>query len=531
MKGFEKFLYQYLISNNLLTIDKPTNERALNLEDFIVEHNILDETTLLQLKQQYYCLELSTNHIDYNSLTKLLLNDIKTFCTDNYILPVAINNNVLHIVIDNPFQLDIIEKLRLQTKHNIKCCIGLRSYITAHLSEVFHCNSTNTQLSTNRTKSNLTLNDEGMIKKIVNNIILNAIQMNASDIHLEVQDGKLKVRYRIDGNLTTIKEIPENLAVAIINCIKVFSKMDITERRLPQDGHLVFEAGDYIFDIRINTIPAIYGEKVVMRIRANTDITKSLEQLGLNSCDLINYLLQLKEGMIIVTGPTGSGKSTTLASILNMLNKDEINIVTIEDPVETVISGITQVGINEKQGLTFETTLRAVLRQDIDILMVGEMRDKVTADIATRASLTGHTVWTTLHTENSVGAIWRLLDMGIDKIMIKETIKGVIAQRLVRKLCDKCKVKADQHKHFMAVGCKQCNYEGYKDRIGVFEILIPKMHLAQIDFSNPNLYQQAINNGLITLQCQLDNLIENGITTYDEAQRVLGGEIDSGVCI
>ncbi len=522
MHSFESYVQNYIVTNSVHT--HLTDIPKVDLEDFLLENKILDTHTILKLKQEYYCVKAyQTEFIAPITLSP----KAKALCINHLILPIKITDLTLEVVMDNPFLLDKIETLRLLTKRQIICKVGLKPWIKTQVNNIALAEQQNNVNSKPNEDifgidesgdygENISLDDEGAIKSTLKSIISRAIYARASDIHIEPQINKIVVRFRIDGNLKIVNELPSKHLLELINCVKVFAKMDITERKKPQDGYISFKGTQTKYDLRISTMPNMHGEKVVIRLRSSEDTQTSLDELGMNADNtkLMQYLLNLKEGMVIVTGPTGSGKSTTLVSVLNSLKSASVNIVTIEDPVETLIDGITQVAVNEKQGLNFETALRATLRQDIDILMIGEMRDKVTADIATSAALTGHSIWTTLHTENSVGAIFRLSDMGVDSLLIKETIKGVIAQRLLRRLCPHCK------QHNIPIGCDKCNGEGYSGRIGIYEILIPHMHLN--DYVYENMMDTAIKNGLITLQHQAQVLINQGITSYEEAERVLG---------
>ena len=335
---------------------------------------------------------------------------------------------------------------------------------------------------------------EAPIIKFVNSMITRAAEYRASDIHLENQTGLLKIRYRIDGVLHDIDTASADIATAIISRLKIMSNLDIGEKRLPQDGRIQLKVSGKLFDIRISTIPSIHGENIVMRLLEKENINYSIETLGLEESDseIINDLISQNFGLLLATGPTGSGKSTTLYSILNKLNIKEKKIITVEDPVEYQISGITQIHVHEQIGLNFASILRNILRHDPDIIMIGEIRDKDTAEIAIQASLTGHLVLATLHTNDSISAITRLSDMGIEDYLINSSLLGVVAQRLVRRICPYCvteaniddtihkkvdvsyvikKEKLKQIQVKQGTGCEECAHTGYRERIGIFEIL------------------------------------------------------------
>ncbi|MCU0287222.1 MAG: Flp pilus assembly complex ATPase component TadA [Acidobacteria bacterium] len=335
---------------------------------------------------------------------------------------------------------------------------------------------------------------EAPIIKFVNSMISRAADYRSSDIHLESHSDYLKIRYRIDGVLKDIDRVLAGTASAVLSRIKIMADMDIGEKRLPQDGRIQVKVAGKLFDIRVSTLPTIYGENIVMRLLEKENIDYNIDTLGLIGDDIkkINRLIAHNFGLILVTGPTGSGKSTTLYSVLNGLNREERKIITVEDPVEYQIEGISQIQVQEQIGLSFANILRNILRQDPDIVMIGEIRDKETAEIAIRASLTGHLVLATLHTNDALSAVTRLIDMGVDDYLVNASLLGVVAQRLVRKICPYCaepitvaqtimdelELKTIQARHHLKTlslkkgrGCEQCAGTGYKGRVGVFEIL------------------------------------------------------------
>ena len=328
------------------------------------------------------------------------------------------------------------------------------------------------------------------VVKLVNYIVYSAVQDRASDIHIEADDHNSRVRYRVDGRLFVKLCPPYQMHPALISRIKIMSKLDIAERRLPQDGDIQVRLDGRPIDLRVSTMPGKYGEKVVIRIIDNRNTIVPLERLGFNEEMLANWrsVIQHPNGVALVTGPTGSGKSTTLYSVLMELSTDELNISTVENPVEANLSGINQFQTNEKAGFTFAGALRSLLRQDPDIVMVGEVRDQETAVIATQAALTGHLVLSTLHTNDAVSAVTRLINMGIEPFLVAAIIRGVMAQRLVRKICPHCKTTYEPNSHelrmlrvdkdvelelFHGEGCSRCRATGYAGRIGIFELYIP----------------------------------------------------------
>lgn len=367
--------------------------------------------------------------------------------------------------------------------------------------------------------------------QLVNLILEHAVKDRASDIHIEPGETVTRVRQRVDGRLRHVDELPRHIGNDVISRIKVMAQLDITNRRTPQDGRLRVEIRNKIVDLRVSTLPTIYGEKAVLRLLSTASDVIAVENLAFQpeNLEAVRKMLSHKEGMILVTGPTGSGKTTTLYSFLNELNTPDVNIVTIEDPVEIRVSGINQVGINPRAGLTFAGALRSVLRQDPDVVMVGEMRDTETAEIAVRAALTGHIVLSTLHTNSAVATVGRLLDMGIAPYLVAGTVIGIMAQRLVRKLCEECKRPvrqlAPEEERFLgsrayngqlyeAVGCPVCNGIGFAGRLAIEEVLLMHRELKRLvrdAAPEEELLDAAQRAGFVSLR-------ESGI------RRVLAGE-------
>ncbi len=349
---------------------------------------------------------------------------------------------------------------------------------------------------------------------LVTDIIEQAVKLRASDIHLEPRPDALKIRYRIDGLLHDGISIQKSLQAPILSRIKVMVNLDIAEWRLPQDGKTYLCINEKDIDFRVSTMPTIHGEKIVMRLLERKSLLLPLSELGITKDDLnlFKSLISKPQGMILVSGPTGSGKTTTLYAALNYINTNSLNIMTIEDPVEYQLSNINQIHVNYKTGLTFARGLRSILRQDPDVIMVGEIRDEETARIAIQAALTGHLVLSTLHTNDSASTIARLMDMGIEPYLIKATLIGTVAQRLVRIYCKKCK----------GSGCKDCNFTGFHGRIGVYEILkINEEIKKQITKSSQatQIKKEAESSGMKTLFQNADYLLSSGTTSKEEIIR------------
>lgn len=380
------------------------------------------------------------------------------------------------------------------------------------------------------------------IIKLVNHIISQSIKARASDIHFEPFQDSFKVRYRVDGILYDLITPPKWIQPALTSRIKVMAKMDIAEKRLPQDGRFEVKVGDQDIDIRVSTIPTSFGERVVLRLLNKSGALLKLSELGLKSgkLKLIQDLIQFTNGIILVTGPTGSGKTTTLYAVLLSINTPDINIITIEDPVEYQIKGIGQIQVNPKIDLTFARGLRSIVRQDPDVILVGEIRDKETAEIAVQSALTGHLVFSTLHTNDSASAITRLVDIGVEPFLISSSVKAVVAQRLIRVLCEDCKelytpdetaLKSigmifDQIKTghiYKAKGCPNCFHTGYKGRIGIFEIMVLDSDLATLilkTFDSNRIKAEALNKGMVSLRQDGIEKVLMGLTTIEEILRV-----------
>ncbi|MFA5100327.1 MAG: GspE/PulE family protein [Candidatus Omnitrophota bacterium] len=377
---------------------------------------------------------------------------------------------------------------------------------------------------------------------IVNYIIVQAAQKNSSDIHIEPEEKFLNVRYRIDGMLHRQFTLPPGLTTAVIACIKTMGGLDIAQKRLPQDGHIVMKAGHKDIDLRISTCPTVHGENIVLSFLDKNETVMDLASLGIGTKEmhLFREILGAPYGMLLVTGPAGSGKTTTLYSSLQAVNKEDVSIMAVEDPVEYLFPGIRQVNVNTAAGLTFGAALRSFLRQDPDVIMVGELRDKETAGLAIQAALTGHLVLSTLHTNDSISAFTRLADMGVEPFLAASSVLGVVAQRLVRKVCEKCKepytplpellkdLRLDEYigtgvTFMKGRGCEFCGHSGYKGRFGIYEILRVSAAIQELVLKRSSADQirnTAGKEGLITLrQAVLKNLLA-GLTTAEEVFRV-----------
>jgi type IV pilus assembly protein PilB len=466
------------------------------------------------------------------------------------VVPLSIdaNANKLTIAISDPFNILALDEIRMITgmdleimiatlsdiKRAIESFYSVKSSIDRALIEVVEEESTEFDLSREEAISV----DDAPVVKLVNTILGQAVESGASDVHVEPFENETRVRYRIDGVLFDMLTFPKHLHPPVSSRIKIMSGMDIAEKRRPQDGRILLRAEGRRIDIRVSSLPAIYGEKLVMRLLDQATAMVGLEKLGLDPEEKValDKIIKVPYGIILVTGPTGSGKSTTLYSILQTLNSYDVNITTVEDPVEYTIAGVNQVQINEKAGLTFDTVLRSILRQDPDIILVGEMRDTETAQLAVRAALTGHLVLSTLHTNDAPSSIIRMVDMGIPPFLVSSSVVAVIAQRLVRKLCPSCKMPYELPQDvveslgldgFTTVykpgGCDECRGTGYKGRTAIFEIMSVTEEIRRAVMTgatSDDLRAMAIRQGMRTLRVSGAKKVKDGITSADEVLSV-----------
>ncbi len=459
------------------------------------------------------------------------------------------NKNVLRVAMENPLDTYAQEDISIITNYQVEPVVATTRSIMLAIDKYHGQNEMKTALSQYAKEKRLEVEvdeheqediNSSPIVKLVKEMIDLAVRQRASDIHIEPMEEYIRVRYRIDGVLQ--KKATYNVSVlpAIIARIKIIGGMDISEKRKPQDGRITQVVDHVEYDIRVSILPTVFGEKVVMRLTAKMALTREKSQLGLKPYELeqFDYIISNPHGILLVTGPTGSGKSTTLYTALSELNTNDVNIITVEDPVEANIDGINQVQVNPKAELTFASALRSILRQDPDIIMIGEIRDGETASIAVQASITGHLVVSTLHTNSAASSITRLEDMGVESYLIADSVIGVIAQRLVRRLCPMCKkprqATADE-KNFMGVdeskditiyepcGCSKCDNAGYKGRIGVYEIMKMTPALKKIISSRQGadvLKEKAIEEGMRTLRMSGSEYVLEGITSYSEVVRI-----------
>ena len=460
------------------------------------------------------------------------------------------NMNVLRVAMSDPMDIGAMDDINIITNLQGEPVVATMGSVMLALDNYYGQAEVNSALEEyTREKESQIVEQEDMYSEDVNNspivqlvkgMIDQAVRQRASDIHIEPMERQVRIRYRIDGALYEKVVYSIRLLPAIVARVKIIGGMDISEKRKPQDGRITQIVDRKEFDIRVSILPTVYGEKIVMRLTSKNALTKEKSQLGLKADELkkFDHILKHPHGILLVTGPTGSGKSTTLYTALSELNKEDVNIITVEDPVEANIDGINQVQVNTKANLTFASALRSILRQDPDIIMIGEIRDQETASIAVQASITGHLVVSTLHTNSAASTITRLADMGIEPYLIADSTIGVIAQRLVRRLCPECKrkKKADAEELellqmepdadvtvYEPCGCPRCDGTGFKGRIGVYEIMEVSQPLKSIISKGgtaEDIKNKALEEGMSTLRMSATRYVLEGITSVQEMMRV-----------
>jgi general secretion pathway protein E len=513
---------------------------------FVLPHEIL--RALCAQLDIPFVEDLKPNEIDPVLVTNFPIN----YARSKEVLPIARYDDVLMVVIGNPFNLSAVEDLRVFTGCRIQIVISSPARIQDAINRVYE-RATANMITDIKDEFDETYDLEGPIDildaneddapviKFVNSMIFRAVKEKASDIHVEPFEKEMIIRFRIDGVLYDILRQPKRAHAAITSRIKVMGTLDIAEKRLPQDGRIKIKLAGKDIDIRLSTIPTAHGERAVMRILEQTDQILELPQLGFSGDTLTNIekLISKKHGIILVTGPTGHGKSTTLSAALSKLNNPERCIITVEDPIEYQIHGVNQIQVNSKIELTFARALRSILRQNPDVIMIGEIRDRETAEIAVNASLTGHLVLSTLHTNDSAGAPTRLIDMGVEPFLVASSLLGIVAQRLIRKVCVKCREAYEPSdvdlgelgitrsqikdaKFYRAVGCPTCSNSGYQGRTVVHELMMIDDDVRQLiikSMDSGTIKKKAAEKGMRTLRDDGIAKVINGITTVEELMR------------
>ncbi|WP_028387810.1 type IV-A pilus assembly ATPase PilB [Legionella fairfieldensis] len=542
---------QLLVQANFMDKNQASRyqqEAALNQQSilrYLVTTKLFSATNLARILAQYFNLPLiNLDEIDFDSIPAQMVSD--KLIHRHQVLPLFIRDHYLFLAIDDPFNEDALKEIQFHTGLQTRLFVAETDKLEQLINTIFPKNQNNpllVYLENIKNEQSETYDDAPVIN-FVNQILLEAISKGASDIHCEPYDNNYRIRYRQDGLLTGITALPKKLAARINARIKIMANLNIAEHRLPQDGRFqMTNPLSKTIDLRVSTCPTIDGEKIVLRILDPGSLQLAITTLGLNNLQekLVLTALGKPQGFIIVTGPTGSGKTVSLYTALSILNSIERNISTVEDPVELKMPGINQVNVNPKIGLTFSNALRSLLRQDPDTLMIGEIRDPETAEIATKAAQTGHLVLSTLHTNSAAETLTRLHNLGIPLFNIAHSVSLLIAQRLARRLCDVCKKlqKNPPQQHLMelgytknevktsflyqAQGCDQCT-NGYKGRIGLFEVLPVSKTISQLIISgvnSPAIHEQAQKEGMLTLWQSGLEKVKQGLTTLEEINRVL----------
>ncbi|MFD1736022.1 GspE/PulE family protein [Bacillus salitolerans] len=525
-----------LITDNQLQDALNTKKEGQKLGDSLLEKGFISEQQLIEVLE----FQLGIPHISlykYPIDTSLMNIVPKDVARRNLLIPIKKEGNQLTVAMNDPMDYYAVDDLRLSTGFQISQVIATRDEILSAINKYYNNEEFPEDFDVNDGDQD---GENAPAIRLVNQILASGIQQKASDIHIDPQETNLLVRYRVDGLLKTERTLPKSIQNVLIARIKIMANLNITETRLPQDGRIKVELEYATVDLRIAILPTIFGEKIVIRILDLSNALNKLSQLGFNKINLQRFvkLIERPSGMVLITGPTGSGKSSTLYSALNHLNTEEVNIITIEDPVEYQIQGINQVQVGHTIGLTFANGLRSILRQDPNIVMVGEIRDVETAEIAVRASLTGHVVLSTMHTNSAIGTIPRLVDMGIEPFLVVSSLSGIVAQRLVRKICQECKeeLMPSEMEHdvfqkrglkvdhvYRGNGCKACHETGYKGRIALHEVLVIDDKIRNMMMNNNSIHairDYALKNGMIFLIDDGLLKVKQGLTTVEEVLRV-----------
>lgn len=499
-------------------------------------------TSVLAAQSNVSSVDLKKLMIDPQVIAKIP----ERFARKNKLIPIALEEDTLTVAMENVFDVDIISELERLTGLFINVVAATESDIGA-AQELYYAGGVtldelielSIEVAARGDERSEQLVQEAPIVKLVNQIVIKGIKDSATDIHIEPEESLLRIRYRIDGMMGLGPSIPKALQSPIVARLKIMSEANIAETRIPQDGRMKFSIGKRDIDIRVSFFPTINGENVVLRLLDKGKLVKGLDKLGMNDAFINQFkgALERPFGMILVSGPTGSGKTTTLYSALSYLNSIEKNIITLEDPVEYEFPIVRQSQVNYKIDFTFAEGLKAILRQDPDIILVGEMRDRETVEMSVRAALTGHLVFSTIHTNNSISTVSRLLDMGIEPFLISSTVIMIVAQRLLRKICEHCKEPVNPFTHpdigsvpadsfFHGRGCSRCNNTGYSGRVGIYEILPisePIRNLIENGASNFEITEQAKREGFRSLFEDALEKAQAGLITLDEAVRMTMG--------
>jgi len=544
-----------LVREGLVTDDDLQVARGIQAESgealtrVLVDESMIDETKLVRVLAEHMGIEyVNLADLTVDPTAALLIPE--TLARRYSVIPYGFDGDALLIAMADPSNVLVIDDIRAITGMQVVSRISTRADIldavrrmgayddsVADLADLMVDDEESEDLSNIEAAV-----EEAPIVQLVNTLVTRAVNERASDIHIEPGEHDLRIRFRIDGVLKEVMSSPRSVSGAVVSRLKIMAELDIAERRVPQDGRVSLRVAGRQIDLRVATLPSIYGEKVVIRILDKDDAVLELADLGFLPESLGRFEKSYTKpyGTILVTGPTGSGKTTTLYSTLNILNTPDVNIITVEDPVEYRLEGVTQVQVNRKAGLQFHTVLKSILRSDPDIILIGEVRDGETAAIAIEAALTGHLVLTTLHTNDAASSVGRLIDMGVEPYLVSSSIDSILAQRLARRICDRCKVSKEISGDLVnqmgidpddgpltiydAVGCKVCSDTGYRGRLSINEILLMSeeiQHLAVERRPSDEIKKVAVEQGMKTLRRDGMDKVRLGLTTLEEVMRVV----------
>ena len=564
MPASDQYILEILLDVGLVTHDQVEAARAApqadgNVVDTLVRQHVVTAMQVTQAMATHAGME--TVSLRSHTIPQELIDSVPRHIARRYkAIPVFKHDNALAVAISDPTDLDIVDSLHYALKCEIEPMVAPKEEIEEALTRYYGgAEETVDKMLQEITEGDISLSageldqnvgtetaEDAPIIKLVHLMIANAYRARASDIHIEPLERRLRVRFRIDGELAEVDNPPKRLQPSIISRIKIMSNMSIAEKRLPQDGRIQMNVIGRDIDLRVSTVPTSHGESIVMRILDKESLKLGLPELGFLSDDQATFerLIGMPDGILLVTGPTGSGKTTTLYACLNVINRPDRKIITVEDPVEYQMPGINQVAVNEDIGMTFAAALRAMLRQAPNIIMIGEIRDVETANIAINASLTGHLVFSTLHTNDAPSAITRLIDMGVKPFLIASSIRAIMAQRLIRKICPKCKepytptqaevdalrLSSDALKNSTfshGAGCQDCNKGGYRGRAGIFEIFVIDDEVRKMiteKVSSSVIRQRARELGMRTLREDGIRKVLAGMTTPQEVLTITMGD-------
>ncbi|MBR3555538.1 MAG: type II/IV secretion system protein [Oscillospiraceae bacterium] len=543
-----------------LALQKGTKER---LGTVLISNNIITEEKLIEALQ----MQLGIEFVDLTKVnipTELAQALPKNIAKQYQVVPVRTVKDELYLAMSDPMNFYAIEEVRKAVRKKVIPMVATAAAVERSIQVLYGNEGAAKAIEEMKREAAATqevsvpdaafvsnqLGDDTISNaptiRLVNAIIERAITERASDIHLEPRENELQVRMRIDGLMRYIMTVPRDLQGSVISRIKIMSSLDIAEHRIPQDGRFNVKMKEKDIDLRISTLPTVYGEKIVARLLDKSGQKLSKDAIGLTGTDLQKYehMLHCRSGVLLIVGPTGSGKSTTMYTMIDDLNKDDVNLVTLEDPVEYNVDGVNQVQINEKTGMTFASGLRAILRQDPDIIAVGEIRDGETADIAMRSAITGHVVLSTIHTNDAVGTIERLFDIGVEPYLVSSAMRGIISQRLVRRICPSCKEAYEPSEDellelgmpaksgmlfYRGKGCPNCFHTGYRGRTAVFEMLeitskVRAMISRRANRDEIEAELKKPESGFVSLRRNALRLVLEGVTTGEEVMRVISEE-------